>query len=315
MTTESTNEPQPEQGPITPASQSGQSLRDRWGSVVSLVRALIKAINEGDDALVEAAVIDLSSRRRIYAPLGMVVGAFMTLFGGLKLLVFNWRLLLIQLLPAMWIWLAMVDLKAHVFHGKSFHTLHGIALLLGIALIALITVASAFLNAVFAFAVSQPGKPKIRPAFAKAKEHQEIILGHGLVMGILLGVAALYVDRWGPPWFALSMSIMIGIMMLAYVTVPSRLIGVKPTASTTEKLKTTLVGGTIGAVVCFPPYAMGRIGILMLGNRFLFIPGIILLSIGITLEVGATSSIKAIKMSAKLISGTKVAGAAPPATA
>jgi hypothetical protein len=215
----------------------------------------------------------------------------------------------------MWIWLAMVDLKAHVFHGKSFHTLHGIALLLGIALIALITVASAFLNAVFAFAVSQPGKPKIRPAFAKAKEHQEIILGHGLVMGILLGVAALYVDRWGPPWFALSMSIMIGIMMLAYVTVPSRLIGVKPTASTTEKLKTTLVGGTIGAVVCFPPYAMGRIGILMLGNRFLFIPGIILLSIGITLEVGATSSIKAIKMSAKLISGTKVEGAAPPATA
>ena len=47
------------------------------------------------------------------------------LFEGLKLLFSNWRLTLIQVLPAMWIWAAMVDLKAHVLHGKSLHELRG----------------------------------------------------------------------------------------------------------------------------------------------------------------------------------------------
>jgi hypothetical protein len=41
------------------------------------------------------------------------------LFNGLKLLFSNWRLTLVQILPAMWIWLAMFDLKEHALHGKS----------------------------------------------------------------------------------------------------------------------------------------------------------------------------------------------------
>jgi hypothetical protein len=40
-------------------------------------------------------------------------------FNGLKLLFSNWRLTLVQILPAMWIWLAMFDLKEHALHGKS----------------------------------------------------------------------------------------------------------------------------------------------------------------------------------------------------
>jgi hypothetical protein len=40
--------------------------------------------------------------------------AFAMLLNGRKLLFSNWRLTLVQILPAMWIWLAMSDLKAHV---------------------------------------------------------------------------------------------------------------------------------------------------------------------------------------------------------
>jgi hypothetical protein len=47
------------------------------------------------------------------------------LFDGLKLVFSNWRLSVVQILPAMWIWLAMLDLKAHALHGKSFHALRG----------------------------------------------------------------------------------------------------------------------------------------------------------------------------------------------
>jgi uncharacterized membrane protein len=102
------------------------------------------------------------------------------------------------------------------------------------------------------------------------------------------------------------MSIVIAVMMVAYVSIPSRLIGMKTTYSRTDKLKAAAVGGAIGAVVCSPPYAIGRIGILMLGSHVLFIPGVILLTFGITLQAGATSAVKAIKMSAKLVAGQKL---------
>jgi hypothetical protein len=89
------------------------------------VRELIGTIRDGDDAIVEAAVVQLSHQRRILAPLALAVGALAMLFEGLRLLVSNWRLVLVQVLPAMWIWAAMLDLKAHVLHGESFHAVRG----------------------------------------------------------------------------------------------------------------------------------------------------------------------------------------------
>ena len=261
-----------EEGPL-PAAVS------RRAALVNQIRTLVRAIAEGDDAMVEAAVVQLSKRRRIFAPLGMVVGAFAMLFEGLKLLFSNWRLTLVQVLPAMWIWAAMLDLKAHVFHGKSFHPLHGWALLAAIIGVAIITAASFMLNAVFAFAIAKPGRPEIRPAFSQARSVLPIVLATGGVIGLLLGVAALYVDRLGRGWFAVSMSIVVAIMMVAYVSLPAKLIGMKTTYSKADKLKATAVGGAIGGVVCFPPYALGRIGILMLGSHLLFIPGIFVLAL------------------------------------
>src|SRR6476660_4795887 len=103
------------------------SRRSRREVLVTQGRALIAAIQSGDEAAVEAAVLDLSRSRRIFAPLVFAVGAFVMLVQGLKLLFSNWRLTLIQVLPAMWIWVALVDLKAHVFHGSEFRVWHGSA--------------------------------------------------------------------------------------------------------------------------------------------------------------------------------------------
>ena len=136
----------------------------------------MRAIQDNDEAKIEEAILRLSESRRVFAPLAFAVGAFVMLFNGLRLLVTNWRLTLVQILPAMWIWLAMFDLKAHVLHGKSFTVLRGPVLIpIGLLIIA-ITVASFFLNAVFAFAVSRPGRPEVRPAVAQAREHLKTIM-------------------------------------------------------------------------------------------------------------------------------------------
>ena len=122
-------------------------------------------------------------------------------------------------------------------------------------------------------------------------------------MGLLLGFSTVVVVRWGLWWFALSLSIVLGIMMVSYVAVPARLIGIKTTHSRRDKFTATAVGGALGAVVCTPPYLLGRVGILMLESHTLFILGIILLSVGGALEAGTEGAVKAVKVSAKLVIG------------
>jgi hypothetical protein len=274
---------------------------------------LVRAIRDGDEKMVENAVLALSQRSRLLAPLALAVGAFAMLFEGVKLLVINWRLTLVQVLPAMWIWAAMVDLKAHVLHGKEFRIFHGPLLVLVLVVIVTLTAASFYLNATFAFAISKPGAPQIRPAFVEARRHVRTVVAWGLLVGLALGFATVVVDRWGKFWFSVTLSAVVAVMMVTYVAVPGRLIGVKSERSTKDKLTAAAVGGAIGAVVCSPPFALGRIAILMLGSHTLRYLAVVLLTFAVVLQTGATSSVKAIKMSAKLTVGPRDGGASTPA--
>ena len=257
-------------GPDSPASAaepSGPGSGRRFASLSARIGSLVRAIQDNDEAKIQQAILRLSESRRVFAPLAFAVGAFAMLFNGLKLLVTNWRLTLVEILPAMWIWLAMFDLKAHVLHGESFTVVWGLVLIpVGLLIIAM-TIASFFLNAVFAFAVSRPGRPEVRPAVAQARLHLRPIIASGAVRGALLAFSTIVVTRWGRPWFTISLGIVVGLMMISYVAVPARLIGSKPPKqSKRDKLAATAVGGALSATVCTPPYILGRLGILALGS-------------------------------------------------
>ncbi|HJS95145.1 MAG TPA: hypothetical protein VJ741_12860 [Solirubrobacteraceae bacterium] len=266
------------------------------------VSTLVRAIESNDEASIERAVMRLSGSHRALSPLAFAVSAFVLLFDGVRLIVSNWRLMLVQILPAMWIWLAMLDLKLHVLHGRSFHVIRGPILIpIGLLIVAL-TVASFLLNALFAFAVTRSRTPSLGPAAAQVRARRVQIIASGAIVGAALAFATTVVPRWGRPWFTLVLGVVVGVMMLCYVAVPARLIGVKPTQSRRDKLWTSLLGGLLGATVCTPPYVLGRVGILMLGSSALLIPGVFLIAIGATLQAGATGAVRAIKMSASLTS-------------
>jgi hypothetical protein len=274
------------------------------------VRALVRAIREGDAAMVENAVLRLSRSRRWLAPLALVVGAFVMLFEGLRLVFSNWRLTLIQVLPATWIWLAMLDLKLHVLHGRSINVIRGPILIPLVILVAAITAASFFLNAVFAFAIAGDGPPDIRRGLDTARSHLATVLAWGGGAGLLLAFATLIVTRWGRPWFGLVLSIVVGLMMVCYVGVPARLVGVRRTMSRRDKLAASAVSGTVGAAVSTPPYLLGRLGLLMLGSHVLLVPGLFVVALGFTLQAGTTGAIRAITMSASLAAGRRPAASA-----
>jgi hypothetical protein len=287
------------------------SLGRRLDTVSARVRALVKAIQENDEASIEEALLRLSRRRRAFAPLGFAVGAFVLLFDGLRLVLSNWRLLLVQIVPAMWIWLAMYDLKAHALHGRSLNVIRGPILIPICLVIVALTMASFLLNAVFAFAIAEPGSPEVGQGFARARRHLTPILVSGAIVGALLAFSTMIVARWGRPWFALVLSVVCGLLMVCYVAVPARLIGGKPAQSRRDKLTTSALGGAIGATVCTPPYLLGRLGLLMLGSKVLFIPGIFVFAVGVTLQAGATGAVRAIKMSVSLTAGRRRSRAAP----
>src|ERR1700722_11007851 len=284
-------------------------LKPRCQELLARLGRLARAIQDDDEAVVEQ-IVNLSRSRRLFAPLAFTVGAFAMLFQGLKLLLANWRLMLVQVPPAVWIWLAMFDLKARVLHGRSFPALRGgILIPIGLAIVAITEVWLLF-NAVFAFAIADSQVPKIRPAYLLARRHLWPILLWGAGVGLLLAVGTTIAPRWGKPWFVLCLGIVIGIMMISYVAVPARLIGIKPKRSPREKLTAGALGATLGATVCTPPYLLGRLGILMLGSKYLLIPGIVALVLGFTLQAGATGAVRAIKMSLKLAVEPEPAGAA-----
>jgi hypothetical protein len=281
------------------------------------LRDLVKAIR--DEELEVADLLRKSGRsRRILVPLSFVVGALALLLHGVRLLLVNRRLVLIQILPAVWVWVAMLDLKAHVLHGRSFHVIRGPLLIPLVALIVALTMAGFFLNAVFAYAITS-AKLDTSVAFAEARKHARPPLAAGACLGLLLAFSALIATRWPRPWFTVSMGIAVGLLMITYVAVPARMIGVRAGGSRRDRLTASLLSTVLGTTVSTPPYLLGRAGILMLGSKALFIPGILLLVGGAVLQMGATGTVRAVKFGAAFTDsgdrGTRAAANLPDAEA
>jgi hypothetical protein len=229
-----------------------------------------------------------------------MVTAMSMLLDGLRLLFQNWRLLLVSIPAAMWIWLPMYDLKAHVLKGKELSAIKG-AVVIPICLgIVAGTMLCFFLNAVFAFAIDGARPPRVGPAFARARANLRPVLIAGAIVGVPLSIATIVAPRWGKPWFALTLGAVVGVLMISYVAVPARLIGVRNDAPRRDRLTASALSTVIGTTVCTPPYVLARLGILMLGSRVLFIPGVIVLAVGAALQAGATGAVRAIKLNAAL---------------
>ncbi len=267
------------------------------------VRALISAIEGDDEATIEAAVLRLSRSRRWLAPLALTVSAFVLLFQGLRLTVSNWRLIALMTLPTTWLWLVMYDLKVHAIKGRSFDLMHGPLLWLACAAVIAVTITALAMNAVVIFSVAGPGNVEISAGVAKARQSKTPLLAAGTFVGALLAFATLVAARWNPPWFGLSLGVAIGLLMVAYVSVPSRILGIKPSMSRRDKLITGAVAGAVSAALTLPGYLLARAGILVMGVHPLFVVGLMMVIVAATIHAGANGAVKAVKMSSLLIAG------------
>ena len=134
--------------------------RSRWQSLVRTAAA----VRSTDPASVESALRDLGGRRRWLAPLAYAAGTIAVVFDGVLLLLRNWRLSLLQLLPAAWIWGMTWNLKNHTLANPGVSTSISILVAVGVLFTAQIAY---WCNATFAYTIAQGTTTDFRAAFAR----------------------------------------------------------------------------------------------------------------------------------------------------
>jgi len=260
----------------------------------------VRSVERGDESMVEE-VLRLSSRRRLFAPLAYMVGAFVMLLEGLRRLLHDWRVVPIEVLPAVWLWLAMYDLRLQVLKGSSFHSAHEADLVAVAVVIVGVTVTALFLNVVFAFAVAAERNSPLRESLRAARGRSRTIVLVGVVVGVLLALSVTAGARLPHAWFTLSLGVSVGLLMVVYLSLPSRLLGVDVRRPRRDRLAASAIGATLSALVTAPFYVLSRIGLLMLGSTVLAIPGYLLLTVGVLFQAGGVGAVRAIRMSGALV--------------
>ena len=260
----------------------------------------MRSVERGDESMVEE-VLRLSSSRRLFAPLAYLVGAFAMLLEGLRRLLHDWRVIPIEVVPAVWLWLAMYDLRLQVLKGSSFHSAHE-AELAGVGvLIVGVTVTALFLNVVFAFAVADERSSSLSASVRAAGGRVRTILLVGAFVGVLLALSVTEGPRLSHRWFTLCLGASVGLLMVVYLSLPSRLLGVDRSRPRRDRLAASAIGATLSTLVTAPFYVLSRIGLLMLGSTVLAIPGYLLLTLGVVFQAGGVGAVRAIRMSSALV--------------
>ena len=283
-------------GPLrTPPPSPGRRGDSPFRSIVKLATA----VRDADPAEVEAQVVQLSGTRRWLTPLGYVAGTLALIVAGIKPLFKNWRLTLIELVPAAWVWFSMWNLKSHVLDGRSVHHFHGYVEALGFLLMVAAATIAFYCNAIFAFSISGEQPPRIGPAARQAATHMKAISLWGLGFGTAHAVVSFVVAPLGKPWYSLSLLVVLAAMLVSFVAVPAALAGLKEQRTSSQKVGYAAVGGALAAVAATPGFIFDRAGLLLMGVPSLRIVGFALLSIGVALQIAGTSGVKSVKLSAR----------------
>ena len=277
------------------------STTSEGSSRLSRLIATAKAVADADPDQIEQAAHRLGQSRRYLAPIAWAAGALVLLVRGIKLLFLNWRLTVVEFIPAIWVWIVMWDLRRHSLRADVLRdgTPGQVSVLLLVAIAA--STAAFWCNTVFGFAVSDE-KARILPAARRAQPHLRSIVVAGVVLGVVLTLGALVIPRSNSLIVTLAaMGIVYSVMLIGFVAVPARLLGAKKQRrSPKEAIGSWTIGGALSAVAMAPGFLLDRIGLVLMGVPGMSILGFILLSIGTGLYAAGMSSVKAVKLSMKL---------------
>ena len=277
---------------VSQAAGRPASRQSRWRS---LVRAAA-AVRSTDPATVESALTDLARRGRWLKPLAYAAGTVAVVFDGVLLLIGHWRLTLLQLAPAAWVWIMSWNLRNQMLASSHVSTASSIA----IAVAVLVAAQTAYwCNATFGYTMVQGEQTDIRAAFAEARPHWRLVGGLALLTGAVQASIALAIPHWQVGWLWIALLVMFIVQIYLFVAIPSWLLGVRKTGTRRDRTVQSLTTGVLSGVAATPGFLLNRIGLLLLGTSLFWI-GVAVVSIGAVLHVTASSSVRVVRLSLRL---------------
>ena len=218
-------------------------------------------------------------------------------FDGVLLLLRNWRLTLLQVVPATWIWAMTWNLKNHELSNPSITPAVSVLLAVGVLFGAQIAY---WCNATFAYTMVQGATTDIRAAFREARPHWRLVGGLALLTAGVQAVIWLLAPHLHVKWLWIALLVMFVVQVYLFIAIPCWLLGVRKTGTRSERTTQSLTTGVLSGVASTPGFLLNRIGLLLMGTGSLFFLGVAIVSIGAVLHVTASSSVRVVKMSLRL---------------
>ena len=267
--------------------------RRRWATALDA----IAAVRATDPERVRELAAQFGGRSRWLTPLAYGAGTLAIVFDGVLLLLHEWRLILLQVVSAAWLWAAAWNLRSHILDSKNPPVTN--ATLIAVAAI-LVTQVAYWCNATFAFTLNQDRPIRIRPAFAAARVYWRQISGVALAVGALQAGTWLILPGVGMSWFWLAAAIIYALQLYMFVALPMWLLRVRKTGTRRDRTIRSLTTGVLSGIAAIPGFLLNRIGLLLMGIGPLWWVGLVIFSISIVVHVAASSSTRVVKMSVRL---------------
>jgi len=261
----------------------------------------VSAVADADPEEIEATARRLGSSRRYLAPVAWVAGMLVLVVRGIRLLLWNWRLLVLELVPATWVWVTLSDLRHEGLRAPPLRDITVLDVLLAVSVAAVASLAALWCNCVFGFAVSQP-HPRVRPAIRQTWPYRRRLAVASVVVGAGVATGFAVIPRLDSVWvYAACVGAMYGIMLSSLVVMPAWVIGIaRRRFGPLETVQRWVTGWALAAVAMAPGFIMAHLGDRIIDLRRFDVLGYVVLILGVILYAAGLSSVKAVTLSMKL---------------
>ena len=224
-----------------------------------------------------------------------------SVLAGVLLLVGNWRLLLMELVPALWLGAITWDWRARTFGKLPLAEVHGEAAVAVMAVILVMTFAAYWCNAVFAFAAVQSPPVDLRAAMRSAGAHWRRITVWAAVAGLAHLVVAVYLTRTTVTIYSITLGAVVVLQMYALVAMPVALVARArvPSRGRRDRIARLLLAGALSGVASSPGFLLNRLAILLIALGLPWL-GVALLVPAVVVQAAGAASSRAVQLAARV---------------
>lgn len=263
-----------------------------------------------DDELL-AAIARLRIGRVLAKPTAFAAGAVLLVIHGVLLLFTNWRLMVIELFPALWLAAVFWDWRFHVLYGNDLVELRGPWAIVFAVAIPIATVVSYACNLLFSY-LATGAESTVSAATRRCRQHVRLVVIVGLAVGGVHAWVSVRGSIRGFGTFALGLGLVAVANLYLYSALPAQALGLDRRRADAKGVVTTaLVVGALSLVVSAPGITLALAGRVLVGVPVLRILGVVVLAVAVLLQIAAASSSRAVSLWATVSRATPAGGDGP----